>query len=192
MPINITDLFQPSDTNFSILKILQDDDQDTKIQVEEGGDDDTIRMDCGGTGDVFVQTASGISLKGTATLERALQVTVIDYTTDVSTGDGKFYFHVDSRFAGLNLVDVHAEVITAGTTGNTEIQIANVTQAADILSVKMRIETGETATDTSAQPGTINGNEDDMTLNDLIRIDIDSIQSTAPKGLIITMGFQLP
>lgn len=123
---------------------------------------------------------------------RAIQMLIFEFATDVATGDGKFYFHVDQRLVGMNVVDVHAEVITAGTTGTTDIQIANVTQAADILSTKLTIDSGETGSDTAATAAVIDGAQDDLQLNDLIRIDVDAISTTAPKGLIITIGCRLP
>lgn len=146
------------------------------------------------TGTDATRAVSPDGLAGSEFGERALQLVVIDFTTDATTGDGKFFFHVDSRLAGMDLVTIHAECITAGVTGNFDITIRNVTQSgASILSTAMRIETGETATDESDQPGVIDTGEDDMTENDLIAIDIDAVQSgTAPKGLIITLGFRLP
>ena len=131
-------------------------------------------------------------LAGSEFGERAIQIVVFDFTTDVATGNGKFYFHIDSRLAGMNLVDVHAEVITAGTTNTTDIQLRNVTQAADILSTKLTIDSGETGSDTAATAAVIDTAEDDMTENDVIAIDVDAISTTAPKGLIITLGFRLP
>lgn len=124
--------------------------------------------------------------------QRALQIVVFDFTTDVATGDGKFYFHVDSRLAGMDLIDVHAEVITAGTTNTTDIQLRNVTQAADILSTKLTIDSTETGSDTAAAAAVINTAEDDMTENDVIAVDVDAVSTTAPKGLLITLGFETP
>ncbi len=123
---------------------------------------------------------------------RAVQAIIFDFTTDVATGDGKFYFHVDSRLNGMNLVDVHAEVITAGTTGTTDIQIANVTDVVDMLSTKLTIDSGETGSDTAAVPAVIDTTKDDVATNDLIRIDVDAVSTTAPKGLLVTLGFRLP
>jgi len=60
--------------------------------------------------------------------ERGAQFVVIEFATDVAIGDGQFFFHIDSRLAGMNLVDVHAQVITAGTTGTLDIQIRNITK----------------------------------------------------------------
>lgn len=123
---------------------------------------------------------------------RGVQAVVIDFTTDIATGDGKFYFHIDQRLNGMNLVDIHAEVITAGTTGTTDIQIANVTDAVDMLSTKLTIDSGETGSDTAATPAVIDVTKDDVVTNDLLRIDIDAISTTPPKGLLVTLGFRLP
>ena len=123
---------------------------------------------------------------------RTIQIIVFDFGVDLATGDGKFYFHIDQRLAGMNIVDVHAEVITAGTTGTTDIQLHNLTAAADILSTKLTIDSGETGSDTAAAVAVINASEDDLTLNDVIRVDVDAISTTAPKGLIVTIGCRLP
>jgi hypothetical protein len=131
-------------------------------------------------------------LAGSEFGERAVQVVVFEWATDVATGDGKYYFHIDSRIAGMNLVDVHAEVITAGTTGTTDIQIHNVTQTADMLSTKLTIDSAETGSDTAATAAVIDTANDDVAENDLLRIDVDAVSTTAPQGLIITMGFRLP
>jgi len=83
----------------------------------------------------------------------------------------------------------HAEVITAGTTGTLEIQIHNVTKAVDMLSTTLQIDSGETGSDTAATPYVIDTNNDDIAENDLLRIDIDAVQTTPPEGLIVTLGF---
>lgn len=124
--------------------------------------------------------------------ERVVQVVAFDFTTDTATGNGAYYFHVPSTITGMNLVEVHAEVITAGTTNTTDIQIANVTQGADMLSTVITVDSGETGSDTAATAAVINTSEDDVTTNDILRIDVDAVSSTEAKGLIITMTFRLP
>ena len=115
-----------------------------------------------------------------------------DYTADLSTGDGKAYIHIPAALNGMNLVTVHAEVITAGTTGTSDFQIHNVTQTADMLSTKITIDSGETGSDTAATPPVIDTANDDVATNDVLRLDIDAVSTTAPKGLIVTMEFRLP
>lgn len=131
-------------------------------------------------------------LAGSVHGEVVIEMMVVEWSTDLSTGDGKFYFHVDSKLNGMNLVRVHAEVITAGTTGTTDVQIHNVTDAVDMLSTKLTIDSGETGSDTAATAAVINTSNDDVATNDLLRVDIDAVSTTAPKGLLVTMVFQLP
>ncbi|MFQ6027741.1 MAG: hypothetical protein ACE5Q6_09640 [Dehalococcoidia bacterium] len=131
-------------------------------------------------------------LAGSEYGERAVQIVVFERATDCATGDGKADFHIDSRLGGMNLVDVHAEVITSGTTGTMDIQIANVTQVVDMLSTKLTIDSGETGSDTAATAAVIDTLNDDVAENDMLRIDVDAIHTTAAKGLIITMGFRTP
>ena len=124
---------------------------------------------------------------------RYLEAKVFDWTTDTATGDGKYYWHVPPALNGMNLVYTHAEVITAGITGTLDIQIHNLTQAADMLTTKITIDTTETGSDTAATPAVIDAANDDVATNDVLRVDIDAIHSgTAAKGLIVTLGFQLP
>ena len=120
---------------------------------------------------------------------KALQMVVFAPTVDVATGDGKFYKHIDSRLANLKLNDVHALVVTAGTTNTTDIQIANVTDVVDMLSTKLTIDSGETGSNTAATAAVINPANSRVTLNDVLRVDVDAVSTTAPKGLIITLGF---
>lgn len=122
----------------------------------------------------------------------AIEIVVTNYTTDLSTGDGKAYVTIPTYMNGMNLAVVHARVITAGTTGTTDIQIHNVTDAQDMLSTKITIDSTETASDTAATPAVINTTYDDVATNDLLRIDIDAVSTTAPKGLIVRLEFRNP
>jgi len=92
----------------------------------------------------------------------------------------------------MNLVYVHARVITAGTTNTTDVQIYNVTDSQDMLSTKITIDSTETGSDTAVTPPVINTTYDDVVSYDLLRVDVDAKSTTAPKGLIVTLGFQLP
>ena len=132
------------------------------------------------------------ALAGSYAGTKSIQMVVFDFGTAASTGDGAFYFHVPSALAGMDLVAVHAEVISAGTTGTTDIQIHNVTDAVDMLSTKLTIDSGETGSDTAATPAVINTSNDDVVENDLLRIDVDAVSTTPPDGLIVTMEFRLP
>jgi hypothetical protein len=94
---------------------------------------------------------------------------------------------------GFNIVDVHAEVITAPVGSTIIIDLYNLTQTADILSTNLTIDAGETGSDTAAAAVAIDTGEDDLATNDVIRVDIDQIgSSTAGSGLIVTLICRLP
>jgi hypothetical protein len=144
------------------------------------------------TGTDTGRTVTPDALAGSYAGTKGIGLVIIDFTTDVAIGDGKMYFHVPVSMNGMDLVTVHAEVITAGTTSTTDIQIHNLTQTADMLSTKITIDSGETGSDTAAAAAVINSSNDDIATNDLLRVDIDAISTTAPKGLIVTLEFRLP
>jgi hypothetical protein len=109
----------------------------------------------------------------------------------VTTGNGKKYIPLLTDFNGMNIVEVYARVITAGTTGTTTIQINN-SRTGDVLSTRITIDSGETGSNTAAAPAVINATKDDIATYDNLRIDVDGIQTTAPLGLIVVIGFQYP
>lgn len=120
-----------------------------------------------------------------------VQLEIFPPTSDVVTGDGAAFFDVPSELAGMNLTGVAALVITAGTTGTTDVQIARVRAGtpADMLSTKLTIDSTETHSSTAATAAVVNAATDDVATGDLIRIDIDATATTKAKGLIVTLRF---
>ena len=78
-------------------------------------------------------------------------------------------------------------VITAGTTGATTIQIRNMTKHSgnDALSGAISIASGGTV----GTVGTVDTSYDGVSTNDLIRINITGISTTAPKGLYVILEY---
>lgn len=118
---------------------------------------------------------------------------VVEGATDVETGDAACYFTVGDTLNGMDLIDCHARVITAGTTGTTDIQFARYRSSwVDMLTTKLTIDSGETGSEDADTAFSINTSNDDVAEHDLIRIDIDAVSTTAPKGLIVRLTFQKP
>ena len=144
-----------------------------------------------GTSATLAVTPDGLA--GSVYGERVIQMVVVDFATALTTGDGKFYFHVPSTLNGFDIVDVHAEVISAPAGSTIIIQLHNLTATADILTTLLTIDASETGSDTAAAAAVISGSEDDLTTNDVIRVDIDQIgSSTAGSGLRVTLICRLP
>lgn len=111
---------------------------------------------------------------------------------NLTTGDGQAFFRVPLEMNGMNLTGVGAVVYTAGTTNTLDIQIRNKTQAADMLSTKITIDSGETDSATANAAAVIDTSNDDVATNDVIAIDIDAVHTTPAKGLVVMMRFELP
>ncbi len=109
---------------------------------------------------------------------------------DVTTGDGKAYFTIGNVLNGKSLIECHARCITAGVTNPSLIQVARYRVGwVDMLSTRIMIDSTELGSDTAATPYVINAANDDVAEYDLIRIDIDQVSTTPPKGLTIRLTF---
>jgi hypothetical protein len=143
------------------------------------------------TGTDATRAVSPDGLAGSQYGKRDVVAYCVEGTTDVATGDGAAYFTIGAALDGMNLIDCHAKVITAGITGTTDIQIAK--NGTNMLSTAITIDSTETGSETAATPFVIDAAQDDVSKYDLIRIDVDAVSSgTAPKGLIILLTFQKP
>jgi len=164
-----------------------------KVKMTDGTDTTkAVDLELSGitTGTTRTITMPDDDINLTSVDERNVGIICVDFTTDTAVGDGVGYFHIPANMNGMDLTAAHAEVITAGTTGTTDIEIYNVTQATDMLSTTLTIDSGETGSDTAATPVEIDTANDDVATNDLIRIDVDAISTTAAKGLIVTLTFE--
>lgn len=146
------------------------------------------------TGTSTTKAVTPDALAGSNYGKFVVSMLVFDDSQDVTTGDGAgdVFWRVPSVLNGWNLVGVAAHVQTAGTTNTTDIQIHNVTQAADMLSTVITIDSTEKDSATAATPAVIDATNDDVATADEIRIDVDAVSTTAPKGLLVELTFQLP
>ena len=124
---------------------------------------------------------------------RYVQVLAVAPTTNLTVADGLAYFYVPAGLDGMDLVEVHAEVITApvGSTATFEISINGA--STQMLSTNITIDAGEFGSDTAATAPVINTSNDDLDTHDVVQINCTQIGSgTAGAGLIVTMGFRIP
>lgn len=140
------------------------------------------------TGTDATRSITPDALAGSNLGTQALGGVAFAFTTDVTTGDGKLYIPIPAKCNGMNLIRAQAYVVTAGTTNATTVMVHNLTQAADMLSGAISIASGGTV----GTVGTIDTGNDDVATDNIIRIDVDSVSTTAPKGLLVMLEFQLP
>lgn len=139
------------------------------------------------TGTSATLAVSPDALAGSYAGTKSISIQVFDGGTDVATGDGKAYITIPEALNGMNLVRAQATVVTAGTTNATTVMIHNKTDAQDMLSGAISIASAGTV----GTVGTVNGTYDDVATNDVLRIDVDSVSTTAPKGLQVVLEFRL-
>jgi hypothetical protein len=166
-----------------------------------------VNMDVAGTtgtltsGNCARFNADGV-LVNAGSCRKVVQVELFGPGQAVSTGDGKAYFRVPTTLNGMNLVAVTANVLTAGTTGTTNVDIdrcaatttGNVCTGtvSDMLTTNLTIDSGENDSATAAATVVINTANDDVITGQILRINVDAVQTTAPQGLIVNMEFELP
>jgi hypothetical protein len=125
---------------------------------------------------------------------RIVQLMCFAPTEDLAVGDteGTGYFVVPAELNGYRLVGQTMRVITPGVTGSSTMSILNDTDSQEMLLSAATIETGEYSTLTSAQPGTVDTNHNDLATDDLLKVNVDGVSSVVPKGLIAVLKLQLP
>jgi hypothetical protein len=122
---------------------------------------------------------------------KTMMLVILDDATATAVGDkaGGVSFVVPPALNGMNLTGATAVVATAGTTGTLDIQIHNITDAADMLTNKIQVASAAVVSDGGES---INTSNDDVVTNDRIRVDVDVIHTTPAAGLIVMLEFTLP
>jgi len=126
---------------------------------------------------------------------RTIIIKVLPDAIPTYVGNGIAAFTIPLALNGLVLSavagDLGAHVYTAGVTGTTDIMIHNLTQAVDMLTTAITIDSGETDSSTAVTAPVVDTANNDVTTADVIRFDIDAISSgTAANGLEIRMQFK--
>ena len=154
-------------------------------------------------GEKLWQLTEAGAISGSA-VKKSVEVVPFDFTTDVTTGDGKFYLRVPTTIDGYSLSGVQVNVITAGTTNPTTVGIdrcaattsGNVCSGTvtDMLATGFSVDTGENSSSDAATPGALSATPANLvvTAGQIIRVNVDAVSTTAPKGLIVTMDFTAP
>lgn len=124
---------------------------------------------------------------------RAAVLALFAASDNIQTGDGKAYMPIPPELNGWNMIVPQADVATAPTSSNIQIQIHNVTDGVDMLTTKLSIDDGEKSSKDAATPAVVNGAADDLATGDLLRVDVDQIGSNNPgQGLWVTLRFEKP
>lgn len=137
-------------------------------------------------------TADGLVLD-----KKTLPLNILDWTTAITTGDGKVYRRIPDDLDGKTLTAIEAQLGAAqSTSGTVSIQIARLRAATaggaravvDMLSTNLTIDVNEWDSKDATTPAVINTSNDDVLEGDMIRVDIDGA-GTGAQGLYLDLGF---
>ena len=177
---------------------------DANFNNLNSGKDDTIN-NLGSVGSmdktadfIAVYDASAAAVKKIAPLNtvffnRTLVIKALPDGIPTYVGNGIARITVPQTLDGLYLSNVAGEigahVYTAGITGLTTIMIHNETTGDDMLSTGITIDSGEVDSATAATAPAVSTDNQVSTAN-VIRIDIDTVSTTAANGLEVRMQFK--
>jgi len=114
---------------------------------------------------------------------------LINDSTALTTGDGKAYVRIPDEFNGFDLVGVRFARVSG--TGTPLVQVHNVTQAVDMLTTRVSIDSGETDSSTATTAVVIDTANDDVASGDRLRIDVDDA-GTSTLWAEVQLVFRLP
>jgi hypothetical protein len=155
------------------------------------------------TGTSTILAVTPDALAGSDFGKIGVQMALFDFTTAVTTGDGKYYFHIaeGDKLIGMDLISITAAVITVSSSGLPDIDVARCAPVAtgnpcsgtvvDVLTTNVTIDVNEDSSFTAAAAFAINTANDDVVEDGTWRIDVD-VAGTGTQGLIVTLIFQKP
>ena len=107
----------------------------------------------------------------------------------LTTGDYQGWFMIPPDFNGWVITHVYA--MRKSGTGVPALQLRNVTDAVDVLSTKVTIDSGEATSGTAATPAVINTSNDDVASYDIFAVDVD-VAGTATLNCVFYVGLTKP
>ena len=171
----------PTDTAYASEKLVKNS-LDAKLAITSKASSADINT--GTNNDKYITPDA---LAGSNAFTKTVQQYCVEWGTELAVKDGVGYIEIPAECNGMNLISARARVGTAGTTNASTFDIYNVTDSTSMLSSAISIASGATS-----GTGTVDTSHDDVATGDIIRIDVDTLSTTKPKGLIVTLAFRLP
>ena len=123
------------------------------------------------TGTEPVKVITPDTLAGSGYGKRTMSVLVND-SVELVSGNGRAYFpRIPSYLNGWKIIEVAANMVAG--TALVVVQLHNLTQTADILTVELTIDANEKDSKDATTPAVIDTGENTLATGDRIRVDVD-------------------
>lgn len=143
------------------------------------------RLAIGTAGQILMSTGS---VPSWVTGERYIPI-YLNADVPLVVGDYQGWFMIPPALNGWNIT--HVSAMRRSGTGVPAIQLRNVTDAVDVLSTKVTIDTSEVTSNTAATPPVINTAVDDVASYDIFAVDVD-VAGTATLNCVFYVGLTKP
>lgn len=143
------------------------------------------RLAIGTAGKILMSTGSAPSWQ---TGTRYIPV-YLNSDVALTVGDYQGWFMIPPDFNGWVITSVYA--MRRSGTGVPAFQLRNVTDAVDVLSTKVTIDSGEVTSGTAATPPVINTANDDVASYDIFAVDVD-VAGTSTLNATFYVGITKP
>jgi hypothetical protein len=143
------------------------------------------RLAIGTAGQILMSTGSVPSWQSG---ERYIAV-YLNSDVALVTGDYQGWFMIPPALNGWNIT--HVSAMRRSGTGVPALQLRNVTDAVDVLTTKVTIDTSEVTSGTAATPPVIDTTKDDVATYDIFAVDVD-VAGTATLNCVFIVGFTKP
>ena len=110
---------------------------------------------------------------------------------ECASGSSRAYMPVPPELDQASLTYVRAMAKTAGITGTMSIMVYNETQAVEMLSTPVSVDSNDTDSNDASTPPVIKSNGDEVVFEgDLVRLDFQDTQAIPARGCIFIAGFR--
>lgn len=153
----------------------------TALEVNGTISGSTIRVTNGLNSINGVTTVSGSTSIRNARVTRYIAIPLCDGVTACAVGTGSMV-QVPSLMDRMSLSGSLIGAYLAGTTNSMKVQVRNVTQAKDLFSTQLTLQTGQ-----KTGSGVINTSNAVLNVNDILVPFISAVSTTPAKGATITL-----
>lgn len=176
-------------TDLKILEIKSDTPPISNLNFTDLLDVPSTYSGQGGLSVKVKATEDGLEFGTSGSGNRIANLVIYGSATSVAVGDGVYGLAIPGEIEGYLLSEATGAVHTKGVTGSMTIQVRRRRAGVNADMLNTKITLGDVFYNTTTD---IVAASDDVSEGDLIFVDIDTIHTTAAKGLSVVLTFVAP
>jgi len=137
-----------------------------------------------------ISASGSLTVVGSPRIQRIISIPLCDAVTACATGSGVI-FRIPKMLDNYAFSGATLDAGVTGTTGTMTVQVINITDATNLFTTKISLDSAEVSSDTAATPYVRNATLGQRTVTDGDRVmpRIDAVHTTPAKGVTINLHF---